>query len=268
MAGSLENTHTFGVSSARRQSVEWQEVPAEERKRPKAGSGRALVMLSGGENSTIALFWALHRFSRIAALTFNHAHDHPLQLESACKIADMAKIPLEIIPMGTLLQGFEPVLTAKAGEAKKNTGHNLATPCQEKMFIPGRHLLYFALAANRAGIMKHTHLVVGASRESIAGYPECQMAFIRQMTKTISAGLGRKIKIHAPLIHMDKAGAILFGSRFPECMTAMQYTHTCCKDHHPPCGTCPACLSRRRGFVMAGVEDPLCATEHFLPKII
>ncbi|MBF0175223.1 MAG: 7-cyano-7-deazaguanine synthase [Magnetococcales bacterium] len=222
--------------------------------RPKVG--KALVILSGGENSTVALFWAMERFAVVSAITFNHDQYNSMQLKSACKIAEMLQINHEVVPLGALLSGFSPA-TIPGKEKGVHAGQSSEMVCPGKKFIPGKHLAFFSIAANRARVMGCTHLVMGAGRENFLGYPEFQADFMQSMANTLHSCLGRKIKIHAPLLHLDKAGALLFGSRFRGCIAAMAHTHACCNNSFPPCNRCPACLLRSRGFVMAGLEDPL-----------
>jgi len=123
-------------------------------------------------------------------------------------------------------------------------------------FVPGRNLIFLTYAAAFAYPRDIRHLVIGVAQTDYSGYPDCREHTISSLQKTIRLGMDNDITIHAPLMHRSKKEtvelAIALGA-----LDVMAMTHTCYNGKRPPCGTCPACQLRAKGFAEAGAEDPL-----------
>lgn len=209
----------------------------------------AIVLLSGGQDSTTALYWALQEFEKVKTISINYGQRHKVELYSAINIADMAGVDIEIINIeeNILKGGF----LLQSGEIPSDYEGIAPT------FVPARNLLFLTIAANRAYIEGYKNIVIGVSQVDYSGYPDCRHETIIAMEDAIRKGLGVPIKIHTPFINLSKAGTVLLAQTIPGCMEALAFSHTCYNGEFPPCGKCPACLLREKGFLEAGVTDPL-----------
>ena len=101
-----------------------------------------------------------------------------------------------------------------------------------------------------------SHLVTGVCQTDYSGYPDCRRNTLNALEQSISLGLENTVHIHTPLMDLTKAESVHMAQEFGA-MEALQYSHTCYEGKVPPCGKCPACVLRRKGFAEAGVPDPL-----------
>jgi len=216
----------------------------------------ALVVFSGGQDSTTCVYWAKQRFKTVYAVTFDYRQRHALELESAKKIAQMAGIEHEIIDLGPIFAGASPLtdhsLKVETFEDAESIPEGLANT-----FVPGRNILFFSVAANRAYVNDCNSLVVGVSQEDFGGYPDCRHDFIAKMTAALASGLDRPFKIEAPLMNRTKGEAVELAAILPGCLDALAYSTTCYNGTFPPCLECNSCLLRQKGFAEANVKDPL-----------
>jgi len=236
---------------------------------------RALVVLSGGADSTICLFWAKQYFKEVHALTFNYGQRHIVELQSAMVLASMAGLKShEILDVGPILKSTSPLVDRSRLVTEYNSVAGLPGGLEDT-FIPGRNILFLTLAANRAYVLTGadgrselgaTALVTGLCQEDSGGYPDCRLEFVEEMIQALSLGLygapfDAKNKVASdiltPLMNLTKAQSIVLATSIPGAMKALAYSHTCYNGRVPPCGRCHACLLRARGFAEAGVEDPL-----------
>jgi len=221
----------------------------------------AVVILSGGQDSTTCLHWALAKYKKIYALTFNYGQTHSLELESAKKIAKINDVEHEIINVPNILKSTSP-LTDKTqtletynnyDEMDKIIGDRI-----ELTFVPMRNAFFLTLGANYALSKDCRTLVTGVCQQDNANYPDCRKTFIDAQEKTINEALGiNDFKIETPLIFKTKAESIKLAVNLDSCMNSMAYSHTCYAGQFPPCGKCHSCVLRAQGFKEAGVNDPL-----------
>lgn len=223
-------------------------------------SRKAVVLLSGGQDSTTALFWAVRKFDEVHALTIVYGQRHESEVAAARKVAKMAGVAAHEIlklPANTFKSRSPLVdLTRKVPEYKGLEGLSGVEPT----FIPARNLFFLTLAANRAFALESRVIVIGVSQEDSGGYPDCRNIFIRSMADALSLGvLGEvgQFEIYTPLMFRSKCAAVILASQIPGCLEALAHTVTCYKGETPPCGKCHACLLRARGFEQAGIQDPL-----------
>jgi 7-cyano-7-deazaguanine synthase len=214
---------------------------------------RAMVLLSGGQDSTTSLFWAKNKFGTVETVSFDYGQRHRVELKSAEKIARLVRVKNSVI----VIREFESIknsalLDAKAAVSKKHK-LNKKLPAT---FVPGRNILFLTAAAALAYTKKISNLVIGVSQVDYSGYPDCRGGFIKSMEKSLSLGMDYTVKIHTPLISLDKKGTVLLAKKLGA-LEMMKYTHTCYEGQNPPCGKCPACLLREKGFKEAGIKDPI-----------
>lgn len=217
---------------------------------------KALVILSGGQDSTTCLYWAMQRHNEVFALTFNYNQRHIAEIESARKIAASTQVPHEIIDMGTIFAGLSPLTNPDLAVDSYASAQDLPGGL-EKTFVPGRNILFLCVAANRAYVLGCDHLVIGVSEEDFGGYPDCRADFIAKMQDALTSGLDKPLTIETPLIKLTKRQTVELALTLPGCLEALSYSTTCYNGSVPPCGHCHSCLLRQKGFQQAGIEDPL-----------
>lgn len=225
---------------------------------------KALVILSGGQDSTTCLFWALERFDEVYAVTYNYGQRHIRELEAAAKVVELAAWVKEhlVVDVGPILQGSSPLVSGNKLEQYADM-HNLPGGL-EKTFVPGRNLLFLTLAANHAYARGVLNLVTGVCQEDFGGYPDCRQVFIDAAQQAIRLGFGyddndpfSAVKIHTPLMNLTKAQSVKLAYSMPECWRALAYTHTAYDGAYPPIGNDHATLLRAKGFFEAMLPDPL-----------
>lgn len=211
----------------------------------------ALVVLSGGQDSTTCLYWALKQFDKIQTVTFDYGQRHRNEIDSAKKIAEIAEVPNTIIPINTFNVFGENALTSDV-EVKSELGDNNLP----NTFVPGRNLIFLTFAAAYAYQKDIRDLVTGVCETDYSGYPDCRQNTITALELAINLGMESKIKIHTPLMWMNKAETVKMADKFGA-LDALAWSHTCYNNQFPPCGECPACELRAKGFMEAGISDPL-----------
>ena len=212
----------------------------------------AVCLTSGGQDSTTCLFWAKQHFDPILALAFDYGQRHRIELEAAQVVCDLAGVTLTVLPLmilrelgGSALIGSSDTIQASGGRAGlPNT------------FVPGRNLLFLTVAAAFAYQRDIHHLIIGACETDYSGYPDCREQTMRALETTLHLGMDYAVQIHTPLMHLTKAQTVSLAQDVGA-MAALRYSHTCYEGRFPPCGVCPACQLRARGFSEAGVVDPL-----------
>ncbi len=211
----------------------------------------AVVLLSGGQDSTTCLAWALARFPTVAAVTIDYGQRHRVELDCAAAIARAAGVPQTVIPCdsfrslgGNALTGNLAVGSAPAAGGLPNT------------FVPGRNLVFLTLAAAYGWQRGLTDLVTGVCQTDYSGYPDCREDTMQALQAALRAGMDAPFTIHTPLMHLTKAQTVLLIRDLGR-LPWLALSHTCYEGSRPPCGRCPACLLRAKGFAEAGIADPL-----------
>lgn len=222
---------------------------------------KVVVVLSGGQDSTTCLYWALKLWQRseVLALTFNYNQRHVREVESAAVVAAMAGVQHEIVAVGPILHGSSPLVDQSA--AVQHYGSLAEMPGGlERTFVPARNSLFLVLAANRAAVLGAGSIVIGVSQEDFGGYPDCRSKSIRSMETALCDALGDDqdaLQILTPLLHLSKKQTVELAVTLPGCMEALAYSHTCYDGQYPPNPSNHASLLRAKGFKEAGVGDPL-----------
>ena len=223
---------------------------------------KALVVLSGGQDSTTCLFWAKDRFEEVRAVTFDYDQRHSIEIAAAQIIAAMAGVAShEIITLGPILKGTSPLTNR---DERLETYPDFESMDRiigdriEKTFVPMRNALFLTIAANRAVVHGCSVMVTGVCQQDNANYPDCRQSFIDAQARTINEALGvMGIKIETPLMNLSKAQSIKLAQTIPGCMEALAYSHTAYDGKYPPNGKDHASILRAQGFLEAGVPDPL-----------
>lgn len=223
----------------------------------------AVVVLSGGQDSTTCLYWALDKLSqRVLAVTFDYGQRHYREIDAATKIAKYAGVEHEIINVRQTLKGTSPLVSDN--ELEQYADHQSLPGGLEKTFVPMRNQLFLTIAANRAYVHGTHILVTGVSAEDYGGYPDCRRSFINKLEKASSAGTFTgdeetlpNLEILTPLMYQTKKNTVAMALEFDGCYEALALSHTAYDGAFPPVGSDHASLLRAKGFEEAGVPDPL-----------
>ena len=216
---------------------------------------KALVVLSGGQDSTTCLYWAIDRFGpdAVDTLTFDYGQRHRIELDCAAEVAAFAGVPGRCLPIDTFSALGGDALTdpdiGVANEVETETG-------LPNTFVPGRNLVFLTYAAAYAYQRNIGHLVTGVAQTDYSGYPDCREDTITALQHALRLGMESDVTIHTPLMHLTKKETVEL-ARDLGALPAMAFTHTCYNGERPPCGSCAACELRARGFAEAGIIDPL-----------
>lgn len=226
-----------------------------------ATARRALVLFSGGQDSTVCLAWALQRYERVETVGFDYGQRHAVELEQRSIVLTHIR---EAFPDWVNRLGEDHLLDLRV---LGQIGGSALTDRREvevqanglpNTFVPGRNLMFLTLAASLAYRRDIDVLVGGMCETDFSGYPDCRDDTIKSQQVTLALGLGQRMTIETPLMWIDKAGTWalaeqLGGETLVE--QIIQYTHTCYLGErgelHPwghGCARCPACDLRRRGF--------------------
>ena len=226
----------------------------------------ALVVFSGGQDSTTCLFWAKREFKDVCALSFRYGQKHEKEVELAKNIADGAGIPFTVMDLpliGTL-------------------GHNALTDTTLKMdeqipdgqvcpntFVPGRNLFFLSVAAVWARERGIRHIVTGVSQTDYSGYPDCRDNFIKSLNVTLNLAMDTQFVLHTPLMWLDKAQTWALADELGVLDLVRHQTLTCYNGiPGDGCGHCPACKLRREGLekYLEVASDKLRATSSYTPR--
>ena len=217
---------------------------------------KALVVLSGGQDSTTCLYWALQRFGagNVSAVTFDYGQRHRVELDSARTIAAMAQVTHTLLPIDTFAAiGGNALTDQSIAPQTEHTEHATELP---NTFVPGRNLIFLTFAAALAYTRGIQHSVTGVAQTDYSGYPDCRENTLKALELSLRLGMDAPVTLHAPLMYMSKAETVEL-ARQVGAMPALAYSHTCYNGAVPPCGQCDSCRLRAKGFAEAGVQDPL-----------
>lgn len=227
---------------------------------------KALVVLSGGQDSTTCLFWAKKHFDEVYAITFDYGQRHQIEIDAAITIANMANAAShEVIRVPDILRSTSPLTSGAELEQYENHDQMEAVIGDrvEKTFVPMRNTLFLTIAMNRAVDLGCSIIVTGICQADNANYPDCTAGFALQFELMANRSLGiaedefNCFRISTPLMNMSKAESVAFAMTLPGCMEALAYSHTSYDGKYPPTDMNHANVLRAKGFEDAGVPDPL-----------
>lgn len=222
---------------------------------------KAMVVLSGGQDSTICLYWARYEFDEVHAVTFDYGQRHAREIDAAEIVAKRAGVAShEIINIPNCLKSISPLTSSSELEQYENYEQMDKTIGSrvELTFVPMRNTLFLTIAANRAVNLGCDIIVTGVCQQDNANYPDCREDFIVALEHTFNQSLGVKfLRISTPLMYLSKAQSVHMAQGLPGCMDALAYSHTSYDGKYPPTDKNHANVLRARGFEEAGVPDPL-----------
>lgn len=206
---------------------------------------KALVVYSGGQDSTTCLFWAKKHFDEVLAIAFNYGQRHITELEAAKKIAANANVDLKIFSINLLNEVSHNSLTDTAIDVEINQPDNRPP----NTLVEGRNMLFLTYAAIYAKANGINDLITGVGQADYSGYPDCRNEFILSLNQTLDLSMDYKYHIHTPLMWLDKSEIWQLADELGVFEIVRDQTITC---YHgiagKGCGTCPSCKLRNRGL--------------------
>ncbi|WP_315796196.1 7-cyano-7-deazaguanine synthase QueC [Paenibacillus sp. BIC5C1] len=204
---------------------------------------KAVVVFSGGQDSTTCLFWAKQQFAEVEVVTFDYGQRHKLEIECAAEIARDLGVQQTVLDMSLLNQLAPNALTRTDVEITHEEGELPST------FVDGRNLLFLSFAAIMAKQKGARHLVTGVCETDFSGYPDCRDSFVKSMNVTLNLSMDYPFVIHTPLMWLDKAQTWKMADELGAFDYVRERTLTCYNGIiGDGCGECPACKLRKAGL--------------------
>ena len=205
---------------------------------------KAVVVFSGGQDSTTCLFWALKNFDEVIAVTFNYNQRHKLEIECAKNIAKELNVEHHVLDMELLNQSAPNALTKNDIEITKGEDGELPST-----FVEGRNLLFLSFAGVLAKVKGAKHIITGVCETDFSGYPDCRDVFIKSLNVTLNLAMNYDFVIHTPLMWIDKAETWKMADEFGKLDFIRKKTLTCYNGIiGDGCGECPSCILRKNGL--------------------
>jgi len=218
-------------------------------------TGSALVVLSGGLDSTVCLGMAARDCDRVDAVTFDYGQRHRVELDHAAAVAAHYAVDHLVVPID---------LTGWGGSALTDASIDVPEPSEVSSeeipvtYVPARNLIFLSLAMGIAEARGLDAVYLGVNALDYSGYPDCRPEFVASFASTAALALkrgveGNPIEIRTPLVDLGKADIVRLGLSLD---APLRLTWSCYRGAHLPCGRCDSCALRAKGFAEAGVPDP------------
>ncbi|WP_100372948.1 7-cyano-7-deazaguanine synthase QueC [Bacillus sp. FJAT-45037] len=205
---------------------------------------KAVVVFSGGQDSTTCLFWALKEFKEVATVTFDYGQRHSKEIECARKIAGELGVSFHVLDMGLINQLSANALTRSDIDVVE--GENGELP---STFVEGRNLLFLSFAAIYAKQIGARHLITGVCETDFSGYPDCRDIFVKSLNVTLNLSMDEQFVIHTPLMWLNKEQTWELADRLGVLSYVREKTLTCYNGIiGDGCGECPSCVLRKKGL--------------------
>jgi 7-cyano-7-deazaguanine synthase len=205
----------------------------------------ALVLLSGGIDSLVALYWAIKKRYKIQILTFNYFHRSRNEGQATRAIGTLTKLPLQEITLRFLK------------EIEDSKVKNRLLKSAEGSYIPSRNIIFYGIASSFAELADAKYIISGHNKDDVRNFPDSSIAFFQHFDSLTRIGLfsgDRTGRIILPLAHLTKVEVIKMGARLH---VPFEATWSCYRSSKSPCGQCHSCKLRASAFKKAGFKDPL-----------
>ena len=218
----------------------------------------AIVLLSGGLDSTTLLFYVRKQRFKTYCLIFDYGQRHKKEIKQAMKIARHAGCSYEVVKISLPWQGSS-LLNARMALPKGRSLKEIGTDKIPSTYVPARNIIFLSFAVSYAEAIRAEAVFIGANAIDYSGYPDCRPEFYSAYREVIRRGSksgveGKEIEILTPLIHKTKAEIIQLGLSLK---VPYRLTWSCYQGGAKPCGLCDSCLLRQKGFNEVKQEDPL-----------
>ena len=218
---------------------------------------KAVVLLSGGLDSTVCMAVAKSKGLELYPISFNYHQRHSIELQGAKKIAQFFGVKKHLIIDTNMNAIGGSALTDPAIAVPEGHPDAAAIPVT---YVPARNLIFLSYALGYAEVVGASCVYIGVNAVDYSGYPDCRPEFIQKFQELAdcatkaTAAEHRKIQVMTPLQDLSKKDIVLLGTKLG---APLQFTHSCYKGGEKACGVCDSCKLRLRGFAEAGVKDPV-----------
>ncbi|MCD8477567.1 MAG: 7-cyano-7-deazaguanine synthase QueC [Sulfurospirillum sp.] len=213
---------------------------------------KALVVFSGGQDSTTCLGWAKNRFEYVESITFDYGQKHKVEIAQAQKIASLLHVKNTLLSLDAFSQLNDSALIDSTQDIGAHHRVHTNLPAS---FVPNRNAIFFTLAhafAQKQGI---EHIIIGVNQTDYSGYPDCREPFVKALELALNLGSEANIIFHYPLMHLTKAETFALSKEEGVLDLVINESHTCYNGDHSEkhawgygCGECPACVLRKQGW--------------------
>jgi 7-cyano-7-deazaguanine synthase len=224
------------------------------------GQKRAVVLLSGGLDSTTCLAIAREEGYALCAMSFRYGQRHLRELDMARGTVSRVGVEKHIV-VDFDMRSFGGSALTGSGDVPRDVPEDRIGRSIPPTYVPARNTIFLSFALAWAEVLDARDIFIGVNAQDYSGYPDCRPEYIEAFERMAELGTrtgveGRPVRIHTPLAELTKAGIIRKGASLG---VDFSMTHSC---YDPPpgraaCGRCESCLLRRKGFREAGMEDPL-----------
>jgi 7-cyano-7-deazaguanine synthase len=226
-------------------------------KRRRAVAAKAVVLLSGGLDSATTLYDAMHKGFSCTCLSFDYGQRHRRELAAARRIAARAGCAHQIVKISLPWKGsslLDKNMSLPTAGQRQSVSKRIPNT-----YVPGRNIIFLAFALSCAEAIGAKAIFIGANAVDYSGYPDCRPSFYTAFRRVVLTGTKcgadrQPVRIMTPLINKTKAGIVDLGGRLK---VPFELTWSCYKGGSQPCGRCDSCYFRQKGFLEAGIADPL-----------
>lgn len=217
---------------------------------------KAVVLLSGGLDSTTCLYWAVNKGYVCHCLIFDYEQRHKREIKQAIKIAKATQSSYHIVKISLPWEGSS--LLDKSLSIPQSSVTRHPSPVIPSTYVPARNTIFLSFALSYAEAIEARAIVIGANALDYSGYPDCRPEYFKVISRlsrlaTKIGTEGKSISILTPLLHKTKAQIIKLGIKLK---VSYELTWSCYKGGAKPCGKCASCLLRAKGFREAKIADP------------
>ncbi len=213
---------------------------------------KALIVFSGGQDSTTCLGWALNNFDYVETITFDYGQKHKVEIEQAEKIAKLLNVKNSVLNINAFSQLNDSALINSDLDISSSHSTKKNLPAS---FVPNRNAIFFTLAHAFAQKQDIDNIIIGVNQTDYSGYPDCREDFVLALENSLNLGSESNIKFHYPLIHLTKAETFKMSEDENVLDMVINESHTCYNGNHTTkfdwgygCGECPACILRKEGW--------------------
>jgi len=222
---------------------------------------RAVVLLSGGLDSAVTLFWAAGEGFECHCLAFHYGQRHEKEISASRRIAEAAGARLEVVKLDLPWKGSS-LVDKDMDLPNRRSIEEIKSGGIPSSYVPARNTVFLSIAASFAETIGAQAIFIGAHSEDSSGYPDCRKEYLDAFNEVIKKGTKRgiegKLKLEFPLIDKSKNGIISLGESLA---VPFHMTWSCYSGEARPCEACDSCVLRAKGFREAGMKDPLLNEE-------